>query len=148
VGANLAPGHPLDRYIWEGQHQNGGHIFPFNDFVRAVQGAYPEGYVNELYDDFIKYVDAVLSTAKLNTELPALMQRWGYDSLMELPPVRRNRTTDNHGNWARPKKFDKWVQRGHKVGDLPVDIEPSTLKLMQSTEGQIIRWLTDRRVMP
>lgn len=148
VGKNMAPGHPLDKYIWAGQHQNGGRIHSFDYFVGRAQQAYPHGYVNALYGPFIRGVDAVLSTDKLNTELPALMEQWGYDKPIPLPPVKRNRTTDEQGRWDPPRKFDNWVKRGHAVEDLPVELEPNTRRLMENNEGQIIRWLTDRRVMP
>lgn len=148
VGSNMAPGHELDKYIWSGQHQNGGHIYPFEDFVRAVQGAYPDGYVCELYCKFIRYVDKILSTDNLATELPALLASWGFDTPVTVPPIKKNATTDIQGNWRVPKQFKEWVARGHPVDELPVDLSPDAKALMATTEYRIINWLTDRRVIP
>jgi len=138
VGKNMAPSHPLDKYIWTGQHQRGGHIYPFNSFVACVQADYPEGYLTGLFGRFIRGVDEVLSTDELSTQLPALLAKWGYDEPIWLPRNRKNATVDDHGRWVRPSKFNRWVSRGHNVAELLMDIEPATLQRLEECEHKII----------
>jgi hypothetical protein len=146
VGANIKPGHPLDRFIWEGQYRNGGHILDFDYFVRAVQEEYP-GYVTHLYGGYTCLVDAVLCTDKIGTELPALLERWGYDGPVWVPPTRKNNTRDDAGAWVAPKKFKRWILEDKPIDALPVELEPRTRALMEDKEYAIINWLRERRVM-
>jgi hypothetical protein len=144
IGRNMAPGHPLDKYIWEGQYQNGGQILPFDHFVRSVQQEYPKGYLTALFSRFMDHVDMVLSTDGITIQLPSLLASWGYDEPIKLPPGRRNSTVDRHGNWTPPKKFKRWahkVQAKDRVRELPVDIEHSTVNLMERKEARIIERL-------
>lgn len=138
VGRNMAPGHPLDFYIWEGQYRNGGHIIPFDTFVRRVQEKWPQGYLTELFSGFIDHVDAVLSTDQLGVQLPVLMAKWGYDEPIKTPPGRRNATVDRRGKWTPPKKFGRWTKLGPGVDALPVDIGLGTVELMEHREAKLI----------
>jgi hypothetical protein len=140
----MEPGHPLDKYIWEGQYQSGGHIIPFDDFMQGVQDEYRKGYLTALFSRFIDHVDTVLSTDQLSTQLPALMAKWGYDTPVKLPPGRRNATVDQHGNWTPPKKFKRWsgrVKGAGRVRELPVDVKPGTVALMERREAKLIERL-------
>jgi hypothetical protein len=142
----MEPGHPLDKHIWTGQHQNGGHIYPFNEFVGSVLAEHPHGYLTKLYGKFMPYVDEILSTDELTKELPAMLERWGY----AVPQVRkkpRNITKDRDGNWQPPAIFYERVKRGHPVDELPVDIAPDILAAMEAAEHKIIRDLRDRRIL-
>lgn len=146
IGSNMAPGHELDKFIWKGRYQNGGRFFPFDYFVREVQRAYP-GYVTDLYRKFTGLVDAVLSTDTLSKELPALLLRWGYDEPVWTPPKRKNATRRKDGEWVKPRQFKRWTAHGPPVDELPVDLEPATLKLMEEREYKIIEWLRERRII-
>ena len=146
IGANMEPGHPLDGFIWEGQYRNGGRIFEFDYFVREVQANYP-GYVGDLYCGFIKLMDAVLATDRLSTELPALLERWGYDNPVWTPGRRKNRTVNEQGEWVVPRQFKRWTEGGTPIDALPVELEPRTQALMEDKECAIINWLRERRVM-
>jgi hypothetical protein len=146
VKANMEPGHPLDQFIWHGRYRNGGGIYNFDSFVKKVQHEYPDGYLTELYFKFIRYVDMVLSTDRIATELPVLMTTWGYDAPVWVPDGKKNNTTNKHGAWVTPKNFVKWTKH-NPIPALPVEISPTTVELMEEREACIIAWLRDRRIL-
>lgn len=141
VHQNLPPSHPLDKYIWGGQYRDGGFIFPFDGFVHSVQLDYPGGFLTKLYGRFMDHVDEVLSTDQLTVQLPALLAKWGYDEPIWLPDSRKNVTTDPGGGWAPPKAFKKWTADGAQINELPVDVAPGTVAIMEHTERRIIEKL-------
>jgi len=127
-------GHPLDQYIWTGQYSQGGHVHSFGEFMLAMYAAYPRGYATELYLRFTPYVDNVLTTSRLTTELPQLLRSWGYLPPFRVPAAKTNATTTPRGKFMPFKRYKALARtdRGTLRG-LPTDIDICRHLLLKET---------------
>ena len=88
----LMPGHPLDFGIWKHPDED---EYTFDEFLGWVLKRFPHGYMTELYCKYLPFVDEVIFTDTLSTQLPCLFERWGYDAPVVLPPLPTNASPDS-----------------------------------------------------
>ena len=112
----MDPGHPLDFFIWE---KAGGKIFSFDYFLRQITKTYLFGYVTTLFCRFFPFVTDVLWLPDLTATLPRLLERWGYDTPIALPPKPKNES---------PK-------------DIPADCSPAAKSAILKTEKGILNYI-------
>ena len=128
-------GHPLDFGIW---HKADKPPFSFDYFLNYALRRFPHGWLTALYCQYAPWVTRVLLTEELTATLPTMLEGWGFDAPVKLPPRRTNGSPKHIEAEADPSTIRKLLRAEAGV--------PRLIKIVTRKGGQPWTAATNQRV--